>query len=90
MSEKPTDGQHRLALRERHARVRMPEVVKADITQIGFRPNAIPDQGESRCGKKAVRYRRGEYPGCPARQGVEDVARSRREPDRARPDLAVG
>ena len=87
--EQPADRQHRLALRHGDAGVRVTQIVKADIAQVRFRSHAIPELVDPRRSQMAIRPRRGENPHRPAGQAVEDRARGGREPDHARPSLAV-
>ena len=81
---------YRLALRERHAGVRVPAIVKADVgtdrLPLCTRCQNLPSV--TACTKLSLR-REGEDPGGAAGQAVENLARGGREPDRARPDLAI-
>ena len=64
--------------------------MKANVALARFSSHATPGVTDRHRVQAALGLRRGEYPDGLAGQAIEDRARGRREPDRARPGLAIG
>ena len=89
VTEHPADGEHRLALAQGEAGMRVPEVVKPDVGDIRFRADHVPDTVEPRGAPRPPRARAREDPCARPVQRVQNPPRRGRQPHRAGTDLAV-
>ena len=89
VTQKPADGGDRLAAGERHRGVGVTEIVKANIRDTRISAHITPEVAERERGKVAFPAGGREHPGAAVGQPVQYPPRVRRQPDRARPRLAV-
>ena len=85
VAQQPGDGEDILAPPESEARMRVPQVVEAQVVQVRFRANLVPEAIQPACGSRSAALRSSEDLAALARERIENVAGGFGQPHGSRP-----